>query len=641
MKRLTKRNKEKVKSEKVFRSLKVETRDFIDEENRTVELAFASELPYERWWGIEIIDTKNMNIDRLNDGGALLWNHDNHSKDAHIGTVERAWVDADNVGRAIVRFSKKAAAEEIWQDVLDGIVKHVSFGYMIEDFELVEESEKKGEPNTYKVKTNVFEVSMVHTPADTSVGIGRSVDEGPEEIEPDDNIVHVSTDSSETNNNKTLEVSSMENEKTVETIDKSKIAADAKAEYKAYVSEVKDICNLAGLSEKADGFIAEEKSLADVRKELWNAKAEKDAKAETKSIPTVEAGATHNEKRKAEIEKGFLHAIDSKNEKADTFAFESFEQIGRALLGMNGVDSSLMGKSEIVQYLLGRTHSTSDWTDILANIGGKQLLGSYDARMAAQSWRSLVEEVTVTDYKDQTALRMGEMPGLLLKEEGAEYKSGTLSNSKEVYKIADYGRKIALTDRMLRNDDLDAFRALSRFGSAIARVETSLFWAEFLTGTVAGTPIFDASHNNVIAAGAIDVDSIGQGIEAMMKQEGLDVAEPLNLTPENVIVPVAQLRLAQQYLSPNFVADSNANINPYGGQMNLIADARLDKDSATSWYMAAGRDQEKFRMAYLSGQRMPVYGQKVDFDTDSIEFKVKHSCAVKAIDYRGLVKITV
>ncbi|MBL8235652.1 MAG: hypothetical protein JNL98_44590, partial [Bryobacterales bacterium] len=30
-------------------------REKIDEETRTVELAFSSEAPYERWWGIEIL----------------------------------------------------------------------------------------------------------------------------------------------------------------------------------------------------------------------------------------------------------------------------------------------------------------------------------------------------------------------------------------------------------------------------------------------------------------------------------------------------------------------------------------------------------------------------------------------------------
>ena len=42
-----------------------------------VELAFASELPYERWWGVEILDMSesSVRLGRLNDGAALLFNH--------------------------------------------------------------------------------------------------------------------------------------------------------------------------------------------------------------------------------------------------------------------------------------------------------------------------------------------------------------------------------------------------------------------------------------------------------------------------------------------------------------------------------------------------------------------------------------
>ena len=78
--------RKKVLGEKFARTFNIESRDFIDEENRTVELAFASEEPYERWWGVEIIDLKKMDLSRLNDGAALLWNH-NH--DSHIGKVEK------------------------------------------------------------------------------------------------------------------------------------------------------------------------------------------------------------------------------------------------------------------------------------------------------------------------------------------------------------------------------------------------------------------------------------------------------------------------------------------------------------------------------------------------------------------------
>ena len=50
----------------------------IDEQRRTVELAFSSETPYLRWFGNEILDhsPNAVNLQRLRSGGALLMDHD-------------------------------------------------------------------------------------------------------------------------------------------------------------------------------------------------------------------------------------------------------------------------------------------------------------------------------------------------------------------------------------------------------------------------------------------------------------------------------------------------------------------------------------------------------------------------------------
>ena len=154
----------------------------INEESRTVELAFASETLYERWWGVEILDLSapSVRLGRLTAGGPLLMDHD--SRD-HIGVIESVQIGTDRVGRAVVRFGKSARAEEVFQDVKDGIRRNVSVGYMIHKAVLVEQNE---EQDTYRVTDwEPFEVSLVSVPADASVGIGRSADaESPIEFIP-------------------------------------------------------------------------------------------------------------------------------------------------------------------------------------------------------------------------------------------------------------------------------------------------------------------------------------------------------------------------------------------------------------------------------------------------------------------------
>ena len=152
------------------RSLLVE-RQAIDEAARTATLAFASETPYERYWGIEILDCTSsaMRTGRLRSGANLLCDHD--STDV-VGVVESVEIGADRVGRAVVRFGKSARAEEVWQDVRDGIRRSVSFGYMIHKAVLVE---TKDGVETYRVTDfEPFEISLVSIPADANVGLGRS-----------------------------------------------------------------------------------------------------------------------------------------------------------------------------------------------------------------------------------------------------------------------------------------------------------------------------------------------------------------------------------------------------------------------------------------------------------------------------------
>jgi HK97 family phage major capsid protein len=199
------------------------TRDgTIDVTTRTVPLAFSSEAPYERWFGIEILDHApgSCDLSRLADGRhPLLLNHDTEDQ---IGVIDTAQIDTDKVGRAVVRFGRGQLANEIFQDVQDGIRSLVSVGYMIDELEAddgegedrqlrrfswaefeARQKELHGEnfatraakseaadsdPVFRVTKWTPFEISIVSIPADTSVGVGRAAATGvaaaPSQVEP-------------------------------------------------------------------------------------------------------------------------------------------------------------------------------------------------------------------------------------------------------------------------------------------------------------------------------------------------------------------------------------------------------------------------------------------------------------------------
>lgn len=166
---------------RVERFLSVQ-REAVNADARTVELSWASETPYQRWWGVEVLDcsAQAVRLGRLMSGAPLLWNHDT---DEQIGVVESVSIGADRVCRAVVRFGKGAEAEEIFADVVDGIRRNVSVGYLIHKAELVESdgdpAERSGE-DVYRVTDwEPYEVSLVSVPADPSVGVGRSAADDP------------------------------------------------------------------------------------------------------------------------------------------------------------------------------------------------------------------------------------------------------------------------------------------------------------------------------------------------------------------------------------------------------------------------------------------------------------------------------
>jgi len=151
------------------RSLDVD-RKGVDLEARTVQLSFSSELPVERFFGFEVLDhsTKSVNLERLNNGAPVLIDHFSDQ----VGVVEKAWIDTKaKKGRALLRFSKSALGETVFQDIADGIRRNVSVGYRVHKIALQEE--KDGVSTYVSRNWEPMELSIVSVPADATVGVGR------------------------------------------------------------------------------------------------------------------------------------------------------------------------------------------------------------------------------------------------------------------------------------------------------------------------------------------------------------------------------------------------------------------------------------------------------------------------------------
>ena len=207
--------------------------ELTDGQDLVVDMSFASDEPYERWWGIEILDCtpSAVRLDRINDSGALLFNHDwDKLLGHHVPGSVRA--EADGVVRGQVSIAWAADEGKTVKLVNGGHLTKTSVGYEIHavieqtvgkfgekiertlDGQMFERvltrchAEAPGdlavfrraldaaaghferaanEPTTYRVTDwEILENSLVTIPADTTVGLGRmasnNIPEDPKEI---------------------------------------------------------------------------------------------------------------------------------------------------------------------------------------------------------------------------------------------------------------------------------------------------------------------------------------------------------------------------------------------------------------------------------------------------------------------------
>jgi phage head maturation protease len=216
-------------------------RQAINEDSRSVELAFSSEDEYERWFGKEVLghQSKEVRMKRLKDGThPFLLQHDT---DKQIGVIDKAWIDEEGKkGRAVVRFAPATnkLAEEVWQDVLAGIRSQISVGYRVHKFKEKIPLNEEGEPDPDKavyraVDWEPFEISQVAIAADPTVGIGKSHKGAePTNNKPEDKETEQAKETETTPEPVAPQIlvrkESMEKEKTLTEKDRERIALEEK-----------------------------------------------------------------------------------------------------------------------------------------------------------------------------------------------------------------------------------------------------------------------------------------------------------------------------------------------------------------------------------------------------------------------------
>lgn len=363
---MPKLTKDELRGERQFRVAE------INEDKRTVELAFSSEEGYQRWYhfgeGEEVLDhnPQSVRLDRLKGGAAVLVNHDT---DDQVGVVEFAEISGDRKGRATVRFSKSQRGEEIFQDVLDGIRTLVSVGYKIHNYEV---TERKGMADLVRVTDwEPYEISLVAVPADATVGVGRSEDEAKVASE-EETKTEIETPTEE--KKMSTEEVKKEAPKFDEAAERSRIRTEENKRRDNIMSAAEKFMDVDGVKDVVDNAVRSDMSEADAYRAVMEKVGEHNSKAKA-SQKEVDLGLSEKERSNFSLLRLMGAMANPHDRKATEVAAYELEVCAEAERGM-GNEFKARG-AFVPQEILARDLSAGTATDGAELVATDLLSGQY------------------------------------------------------------------------------------------------------------------------------------------------------------------------------------------------------------------------------------------------------------------------
>ena len=341
------------------------------------------------------------------------------------------------------------------------------------------------------------------------------------------------------------------------------------------------------------------------------------------------------------------------HERAREFRGMSLYEMAKCYLQQIGCDTTGLSKIDVCKAVFSYremtrlsggsfNHSSDDFPSILADVANKTLRQGYVETPA--QWPAFCRRSTAPDFKQVNRTQLGEFGNLNAVNENGEVEFVTIGDGKEVFTLSTYAAIYAQTWQSLINDDLNAFLRIPMLQGAAAKRKEDQLGFGVLTGNAAmqdGQNLFSSAHNNIISgtpSGAPSVAQLNAMTAKLMKQTGLNSAAILDLMPAVIIGPAALRGTILELIESTFKPGGNQENNIWAGKLTPVVSARLDLVSATDWYLAASTSQiDTIEVCFLEDEPQPVLDQEDGFETLGRKYRVRHSLAAAAIDYRGMV----
>ena len=627
-------------------------RSMIDIKNRTVEASISSEVLVQRWWGTEVLghNPGEPKLERIQTVGSFLFAHGrdpNHGL-VPVGPIVRVWLDEEKRQlRAILKFDESEKSEELWQKVLNGSIRGISIRYATYKWLVVEAGKvERGIPGPCEICIDwePIEISLEPTPADWTVGVGRSEGEGG--IQPvtgsDTNPMQRSDGEMRDPNETRTQGQSQETQSTASVTPAVPQPVDVEAERQAAIAaERKRVNDITAMCREFEidpkEYIEKGVALDEARASVLTKLAE-----QRKALPTAQVVEDEQTKIRAAMTDALMLRAGIPVEKPvpghETFRGARLLDLARECV--ERATGKRLGYVDEEQLIRSAITGTSDFPLILSNVVNQSVAKSWEsAPTTFQLWTS---KGNVTDFKPASRVNLSEADELLPMTEHGEFVHAEVTERGYTVQVGTYGRSFSMTRKALINDDLGILSTIpARYAAAARRMINKMSYAVLVdNGKLPDNKaLFHDNHGNLAQTGAPpSVESLGAGRAAMRRHKDVKGKESLNIVPRYIIVPPELETLTEQLIrSIVDPAKSNATPNPFEGRLLPVCDAQLT--DAKAWYLAADPNTiDTVEVTYLNGKDTPTIESAVVFDMLGIKWRIFIDVGVKALDFRGLYK---
>lgn len=338
--------------------------------------------------------------------------------------------------------------------------------------------------------------------------------------------------------------------------------------------------------------------------------------------------------------------------------------------------------------LLREVMTTDDFPQYFGDILDRTLLAKYQEWPS--DWVSYAKRAVVNDFRDaKLMLPMYGVDGVLDEvAEVAPYPDANLNEQAPIlWRVKKFGRRVPFSWESMVNDDLGQLTDIpERLARAARRTENDLVARLFVGASGPNTTMYNAGNANIINTtnGSLNGNNPPLSINGLQSAYSVlsrmtdETGQPIFRDVLTLVVPPALEVTARNIINATEIFDSSllGGGQPDNGstsgervlrvqnwmrnRLNLVVDPQIPLISTaanghTSWFLFASpsTSREAIRIGFLRGHETPEIWMKSpnavrvgggavspmsgDFDTDSVEYRVRHVTGVTAVDPKATV----